>query len=78
MDEPLLLSVLRAYMTHADPKLSAKGKSSITAKPGGMQKRLVILLDSCYMSETCCDICSLPHAWLFSPDQFLPACSFTN
>lgn len=50
MDEPLLLSVLRAYMTHADPKLSAKGKSTITAKPGGMQKQLVILPHICYMS----------------------------
>lgn len=46
-EEPLLLSLLHRYMAHGDPVLSpriaAKAKSSIAAKPGGEMLQKVVL-----------------------------------
>jgi len=46
-EEPLLLSLLHRYMAHGDPMLSpriaAKAKSSIAAKPGGEKLQELLL-----------------------------------
>ncbi len=46
-EEPLLLSLLHRYMAHGDPTLSpriaAKAKSSIAAKPGGEKLQDLVL-----------------------------------
>jgi len=76
-EEPLLLSLLHRYIAHGDPMLSpriaAKAKSSIAAKPGGEEPARVGFALAHKEFDSC-----LNREQHYSCPAFLPGCTYTK
>ena len=75
-EEPLLLSLLHRYMTHGDPvsspRIAAKAKSSIAAKPGGEKLQELVALAHIQFDSR------LKKEQHYGCPAFLPGCTYTK